>query len=162
MEETTIKSRAKTTTKPSVIPPQGEEMKKRSLKRFFYRYFAYILIVLVILLALATGYFYRKSKIAPTTDVASQREAIKLSKEVGKLIVVPADEIPTIATVSDPAALKEQAFFAEASIGDKVLIYANAKKAILYSPTLRKIITVAPVNMGAKDGAPTTQPAPKP
>ncbi len=72
---------------------------------------------------------------------------------VGRLIVLPVGEQPTIATVSDPARLKSQPFFADAKAGDKVLIYAVAKKAILYSPEEDKIIEVAPLdlsNTGAK------------
>ena len=71
-----------------------------------------------------------------------------LTEEVGKIFVLPKNEIPTIATVSDPSALKNQAFFADAKKGDKVLIYTNAKKAILYDPVIKKIINVAPVNTG--------------
>jgi hypothetical protein len=67
---------------------------------------------------------------------------------VGLLIVLPKNETPTIATVSDPSVLKNQAFFVDAKKGDKVLIYTNAKKAILYDPVIKKIINVAPVNTG--------------
>ena len=67
------------------------------------------------------------------------------------MIVLPEDEIPTVATVSDPEKLKEQPFFSDAKKGDKVLIYANAKKAILYDPMANKIVTVAPINIGPED-----------
>ena len=78
----------------------------------------------------------------------SQEEVKKVVAQVGKLILLPEGETPTIATVSDPSALKNQAFFADAKKGDKVLIYTNAKKAILYDPVIKKIINVAPVNTG--------------
>jgi hypothetical protein len=79
--------------------------------------------------------------------------------KISKLMVLPANETPTVATVSDPEALKDQAFFANAQKGDKVLIYAQAKKAILYSTTLNKIIDVAPLNIGTEK--PVTPSAPK-
>ncbi len=72
----------------------------------------------------------------------------KLVDEVSQYIVLPEDEEPTVATVTDPEKLKEQAFFAHASMGDKVLIYTNSKKAILYNPTEHKIVEVAPINIG--------------
>jgi len=71
----------------------------------------------------------------------------KLVKEVGQLIELP-KETPTVATITDENKLKDQAFFANAKNGDKVLIFTNSKKAILYRPSLKKIIEVAPINLG--------------
>ncbi|HSE56759.1 MAG TPA: hypothetical protein VLB02_01595 [Candidatus Paceibacterota bacterium] len=122
--------------------------------RFFRKYFAWILIVLVIALAGATTYFYKKSRANP-----AQEEAKDLAAEVGRIILLPADELPTVATVSDPEALKSQAFFADAKKGDKVLIYTNAKKAVLYDPVAKKIINVAPLNIGESQ---KTSAVPKP
>jgi hypothetical protein len=45
----------------------------------------------------------------------------------------------------------------DAKKGDKVLIYTNAKKAILYDPELNKIVNVAPLNIGDQK---VTAPAP--
>ena len=64
---------------------------------------------------------------------------------------LPSDELPTIATVSDPEALQNQSFFIDAKKGDKVLIYSNARKAILYDPIANKIITIAPVNLSPQE-----------
>lgn len=75
-------------------------------------------------------------------------ETNKLIADVGKLLVLPEGETPTIATVSDLEKLKSQPFFINAKNGDKVLIYTNAKKAILYDPVAHKIIEVAPINIG--------------
>lgn len=72
-------------------------------------------------------------------------EAQQVIAEVGKTVDLPKDEIPTVATVSDPSKLKDQPFFAEAQLGDKVLIYAQAKRAILYRPSTHKIIGIAPL-----------------
>jgi hypothetical protein len=81
---------------------------------------------------------------------------------VGKLIVLPTDEQPTLATVVDPSKLKNQPFFAQAQKGDQVLIYTNARKAILYSPTANKIVEVAPLIIGAQAAPPAaTAPATK-
>ena len=99
-------------------------------------------------------YFYRQSssiKFDPAQ--AAEKEATDLVAEVGKLILLPAGEEPTIATVSDPEKLRDQPFFAQAKTGDKVLLYTNAKKAYLYDPVAHKILEVAPVNVG---GAPPT------
>lgn len=81
----------------------------------------------------------------------------ELVSAVGKLIILPGDEEPTIATVTDLEKLKGQAFFSNAKLGDKVLIYAKAQKAILFRPNENKIIELAPLNNSA---SPSTSPAP--
>ena len=105
-------------------------------------------VIIVILLAAVAffGYKYYQANLDP--QAVAQAEVDKLVAEVGELMVLPADETPTVATVSDPEALQEQIFFAGAQEGDKVLIYTTARKAILYSVSLNKIIEVAPVNIG--------------
>ena len=71
----------------------------------------------------------------------------------GKLIILPEGEVPTIATVSDPEKLKDQPFFAKAKVGDKVLLYQNARKAYLYDPVNNKILEVAPISLGTGTSA---------
>lgn len=88
------------------------------------------------------------------TQAPAADETAALVAEVGALIRLPPDETPTVATVSDPEKLREQAFFRNASEGDKVLIYTRSKKAILYSPTLKQIIEVANVNLSSPDSVP--------
>jgi len=97
------------------------------------------------------GYFYSQVRVLKQNPQAiAQQEANNLVAKISKLIVLPADETPTVATVSDPEALKDQPFFASAQKGDKLLIYAQAKKAVLFSVTLNKIIDVAPLNIGTQ------------
>ena len=117
-----------------------------------------ILVVAVLASLGATYYFYNQlNKLRVNPQVAAQEEAAALVAKVGKLIVLPEGETPTVATVADPEALREQPFFANAKKGDKVLIYTNARKAILYDVENNKIVEVAPINIGA--GA-ETAPAP--
>ena len=109
-----------------------------------------IILALFILLLIAIGgmvYFYQKANSNP--QKAAEKELQEVIAQVGRLMVLPADETPTLATVSDPEKLQDQKFFVNAKKGDKVLIYSNAKKAILYNPSLNKIVEVAPVNLGA-------------
>lgn len=113
-----------------------------------------ILSILVALLVVATGstyYFYGEyASLKKDPDKVVTRETKKLVTTVGKLIVLPLGEMPTIATVSNPEKLKDQPFFAKAKVGDKVLIYTNAKKAIIYDPADNKIVEVGPINIGEK------------
>jgi uncharacterized protein (UPF0333 family) len=120
------------------------QLSSRPKKSFIKKQLPLLLIVLVIILSLTSAYFYKKSKGSP--DQASQAEIKSLIEKVGRLAILPTDETPTIATVSDPNALKDQAFFVDAKKGDKVLIYSNAKKAVLYDPSQDKIVNIAPLN----------------
>lgn len=79
--------------------------------------------------------------------VGTTQEVDTLLAQVKKLIALP-DEVPTVATVTDIEKLADQPFFASAQNGDKVLVFTNAKKAILYRSSSRLIIDVAPVNIG--------------
>jgi len=108
-----------------------------------------LLVLLVLGLTATTIYFYRKYNSVTLGSVVAQKEIDSLVAEVGKIMVLPENETPTIATVSDPAKLQNQVFFADAKTGYKVLIYATAKKAILYDPKAKKIVNIAPINIGA-------------
>lgn len=116
--------------------------------------------ILVILLLVAIGaasYFYLQfAELKKNPQKLAQQEVQELVSKVSKLIVLPEGETPTVATVTDPEKLKDQPFFTNAKNGDKVLIYTNAKKAILYDPVKNKIVEVAPVNIGE-----TTAPSPE-
>jgi hypothetical protein len=117
--------------------------------------------VLVIALAAATAYFYvQYSDLKADPAKESQAEVDRLVAQVSKLIVLPEDEKPTVATVTDVEKLKDQPFFARAENGNKVLIYTQAKKAILFDPIENKLIEVAPINIG--DGQTRTAPRPTP
>lgn len=114
------------------------------------------LIILGIAAALVLGdagfYIYRGS--VPGAQQSSQKEMKDLLSQIGKLIVLPEGEQPIIATVNDPEQLKGQAFFANAKKGDKVLIYNVARKAILYSPELNRVIDIAPLSAPSPTATP--------
>lgn len=76
-------------------------------------------------------------------NVQTQSEVTKLIETITKLVVLPTGETPTIATVTDLSKLKDQAFFKDAAIGDKVLIYKESKRAILFRPSTNKVIEYA-------------------
>jgi|SRR3989344_772766 len=110
----------------------------------------YVLVVLVLGSAGSAYYFYNEATaLKEDPNKLAKEETTKLVAQVSKLIVLPEGEVPTVATVSDPDKLKDQPFFAKAKKGDKVLLYANARKAILYDVENNKIVDVAPINIGS-------------
>lgn len=104
-----------------------------------------IVLALVVTAAGAYQYYSFQKKVKAQVTLPSEPKA--LIAQVGKLIELPINEEPTIATVSDVNKLKDQPFFVHAQNGDKVLIYQKAKKAILFRPATEKIIDVGPVNI---------------
>jgi len=108
-----------------------------------------LLIVAVSLVILAAGatayYFYAKyQKVKQNPDIISQEETTWLVGKVSKLMQLPSGT-PTVATVLDKEKLKDQVFFKNAENGDKILVYMDAKKAILYRPSTDKIIEISPL-----------------
>src|SRR5205085_30650 len=83
---------------------------------------------LAALLFIAGYYLYTQKFQVAGASTNSQAEVKKLVAEVGKIIDLPTGEDPTLATVTDISKLAGQPFFQKAKNGDKVLIYANAKK----------------------------------
>ncbi len=117
--------------------------KKKFIKIGIYTLAAF----LVAGLAFSSFYFYQKYKKASVVPPPEDKrdETAKITDEIKTFMLLP-DETPTLATVTDAEQAKNQPFFAKALNGDKVLIYVNAKKAILYRPAERKIIEVANVS----------------
>jgi hypothetical protein len=110
----------------------------------------------IVALALSGYFYYQWNTLKKNPQAIAQKEVKDLVARVASVTVLPEGETPTIATVTDLAALKDQPFFASAQKGDKVLIYAQAKKAILYSPTLNKVLNIAPLNIGNGTAKSTT------
>lgn len=109
------------------------------------------LAILFLFIALGAGgvawYYYQKANTADSSTQGTPALDDKaLLAKIGLLIELP-DEQPTIARVSDPERLKNQAFFERAKKGDVVVIYTKSRKAILYDPIANKIIDVAPINI---------------
>lgn len=110
-------------------------------------------IVVVLVLAGTAVYFYKqnqdtKKKLNETTSQKQSDNAAEVIDKIGKHVLLPTDEQPTFTTITqnDLDKVKGQVFFSRAAVGDKVLIYNQAKKAILYRPSIDKIIEMAPLN----------------
>lgn len=118
-----------------------------------------VAIAIVILAAIAVYFYiqYQNTQNLLKNPTAAARQEVKaLITQVGKLVLLPTGEAPTVATVSDKNKLKSQAFFAHAENGDKLLMYTKAGKAYLYRPTLNMLIEVAPLNIGESQNIPST------
>src|SRR3989344_9020923 len=119
------------------------------------------LLVIVIGAVGSSVYFYSKYQSLEKKSALNAKDDVVITlAAVGKLMMLPSDETPTVATVSDVEKLKNQPFFAASQNGDKVLIFSQAKKAILYRPSTNMIIDVAPVNLGQESTPSANTPQP--
>ena len=126
-------------------PFRGSWLEKLELSRNAFL----IILALAVLNFVTISYLIKNSNIHGDniTKVAIPETLEGVIAKVSELLVLPSNEQPTLATVSDPELLKNQAFFANAKKGDKVLIYSKSGKAILYDPISNKIVEVAPINL---------------
>lgn len=118
-----------------------------------------VTVVLATLLLVAVGiagyFYYQYQKSLQPKDVS---DIETLVTTLGKMIELPEGETPTLATVTDREKLAEQPFFQKAENGDKVLIYSQSGRAILYRPSTGKIVDMTTVNVQTP---PAETPAPE-
>lgn len=106
---------------------------------------AVVIVVLLIILASPV----RSQILSIISGQRTQDNEIEaLLKEVNEKILLPSDEKPTVATISDITKLENQPFFRGAKNGDKLIIFAGIRKAILYRPEIKKIIEVSTISDG--------------
>ncbi len=124
-----------------------------------------VIISFVILGLLAVGggisgvYYYAKYQQEILRLKDPQRDVKALLTQVGKLIELPTGEEPTVATVTNADQIIAQPFFAKAKNGDRVIIYTNARLAILFDMISGKIMNVGILNVGTPSATQGT-PAP--
>jgi hypothetical protein len=153
---------------PQVEAVQEESTKDKVVKKSIARktVLMWTVVVLLVIAGAGSGVYYyiqyqTSQKILKDPVLGTRIEAEKTVEKVAKMVELPQEQ-PTIATVSDVSKLKGQPFFANAQNGDKVLIYQNAKKAILYRPGTNKIVEFGPINLGAQNATPSANVTLKP
>ncbi len=124
-----------------------------------------VLVVVALIGIGSAGYLYKQvqdlKNNPKTSQEAQTNKANEMKAKVSKLISVPNDETPTLATVTDKTKLKDQPFFKDAENGDAILIFPQAKKAIIYRESSNKLINVGPIaitsDAAAKAGTTSTE-----
>lgn len=82
------------------------------------------------------------------TDTDSEVQLEQVLSQVEKLTILPGEE-PTLATVENTEELQDPNLKKVAETGDKVLLYYEAKKVIVYRPSLGKIVDQFPLILDA-------------
>lgn len=126
-------------------------------------------VIILVIVALVGGALYmfnerrelqrEVAELSQKQNLSAIDESKQLLEEVGQLIELPTDDEPTIATVSDASKVNDKPFFANAKNDDKVLLFTKSGKAILYRPSIKKIIEVSTLNLSAPgETTPVTTP----
>lgn len=137
----------------SSLSDLSQDDKGSSLGILKSKKFLQIVLLTIIVVVISGGALlyvqsHAQKKVLAENTNASAQEIETLLNKIGQSIELPQNESPTIATVTDITKLEGQAFFKNAKNGDKVIIFMNAKKAILYRPSTEKIIDVSPIAEG--------------
>jgi cytoskeletal protein RodZ len=131
--------------------PQNKKLKKRKkFKKSFFRLSAVIVGIVLVLFVYSYATTRNQLMHLKSSSSSAQTETQSTIDKVSKLVVLPAGEPPTLATVSNASRLKNQQFFARAQDGDKLLIYSKSGLGILYRPSTNKIISYSPINLSNK------------
>jgi hypothetical protein len=127
---------------------------------FSHRYSFWIVIGIMLVLLALVFEAGRWSVYRAHSELSSMEQANAILVNVGKLIQLP-NEQPTMATINDAASVKEaQPFLINAENGDVLIVYSNAREALLYRPATNKLIAVGPVDNAQNNRATIPTPAP--
>ena len=131
---------------------------KARLFRLIRRHFFWIVIVVVIVWTASFFELGRDTVYQTNPNLQDQEQAAEILQKVGQLIQLPADETPTMAAISATrqAPKQGQPFLTNAENGDVLIVYDNAREALLYRPSINKLIAVGPVD-SATPQAPAVQ-----
>ena len=102
-----------------------------------------VFVGVIILVIIAVGYAVRPKLNADKDNLNS---VTTIQRLVRRHFVLPIDETPALATVTDKAKLTTK-FLQKAENGDKILIYQKAGRVIIYRPSIDRIIDVGPVQI---------------
>lgn len=136
---------------PEIVMEEKIDMteEKKPRKKLKNRPFIVGLVIVLIIILGAVGFYaysYFQQDAVTIGSTPSEKQVKEVIEKVGKLVVLPEGETPTIATVTDVDKLRNQPFFKNAQNGDKLIVIGSTKEAILYRPSINKIITMAPIN----------------
>jgi hypothetical protein len=101
-----------------------------------------LIIFIIIILSFGSAYYqfrqYEQVKSNPANYIKEDEK--KIINSISQYMVLPSDETPSISIVTESTKLKDNIFFKNAQNGDKVIVYTQAQKGILYRPSSNKII----------------------
>lgn len=103
------------------------------------RYLPFIFLIILIIVSI---FFLSR----PRQTLNNSKNVTDIVERVGKLLVLPKGETPTMFEIADPKFLVDkEPFFIGAEKGDILLIYQKTGKAVIYNKIKNIIVNVGPL-----------------
>ena len=105
-------------------------------------------LIALLVLFLAWQYFNARRDVATLSNPKNSAEKAnaELVQELQRISILPNDENPQVAELTDKEKQKNNPFFKDAQNGDKVLVYQKAGKIIIYRPATKQVVNMASLN----------------
>lgn len=101
----------------------------------------------ILVFAVSAAFFFKEYQdIKENPTAASEATSQRIVDKVSQLYFLPGNETPTVAKIEDKSKLTGQVFFNSAENGDYLLVYTDAKIALLYRENDNKLVNVGPVS----------------
>jgi len=149
MRDMDIKKQSSQTDQARPVLVQSTKPKpgRWSPKPMKFRVISIVLVALVAFSGLVTYKYVQANrqikKLQNNPQQIVSNSTQKLETRVGQLAVLPHGQAPTVAIVKNVTKLQSEPFFADAHNGDYLLVYTQAKKAVLYRPSTNQIVEYA-------------------
>lgn len=111
------------------------------MREIFNRYKILILSIAIFLIGIGMYFVYTSTKAPISIEEEARQEALQVKEGLSRHLVLPEGEEPDIRKIKQKL---EDPFFANAAIGDYLIIFYKSRIAYIYSPS-RDIITNAGV-----------------
>jgi len=123
----------------------------------------FIAVLILCIGATATAYYYYRQiqQIKKNPQAATDMENQAILNKISTIMVLPTEK-PSIATILDKTKLQGQAFFQKAQNGDKVIIFEQARRVLLYRPDTGRVIDFAPLVLDTPQPTPSETVIPNP
>lgn len=93
--------------------------------------------LILVILFIAVGLLFNRYVIKGS----SENKDLSLAKtKVGKLMLLPTNEEPTLAEVTDNKTIKDAVLAKSSKNGDQILFYTKSRLVVVYRPSINKIV----------------------
>lgn len=111
------------------------------------RWLIIVVAIVFVVVAVAAGFFALQFfALKSNPEIADDEASKRIISKVENIYMLPEGQ-PTVAKVQDKDKLNGQVFFDKAENGDYLVIYSDAKLALLYREEANKLVNVGPISV---------------